>query len=549
MQTSSEFILENIKSIFENNKNIFVTPNIPDKKINNVIKAFKIDNYKNIVAIYDNTIFGAADEGIAFLGEKMVLKSDTTSPKEILYSDIDKLEYECKEIETKPGKIEKQEKLFFINKNGEKSDISYCLIASNYKHLESFINKMLESCSSFKNEDLLKPLEEMSQSFKEAYIKIVINMAYSDDDKIDSKEQAEIFYLMSKINLDQETRMNVREYLVSVNKDSMNNIKDLLEILKQEAEPSVYKSYMISLTKELVNLHYATKLDSNASEFDFITAEIPFVKQYQELFGVSDEQLRFICESLQNDYKLLNNDIEDSQMKQMMKDTAAKAAGIGVPLGAVYLSGSVAGLSAAGMTSGLAALGMGGILGFSAMATGIGTVVLIGVVAYQGVKFLTSDNSLSKYKVRELMLHEILKQNQKTISQVIGDINYLVEKLNNVIIESNKKGEALSIKEAQIKKLVSMMVQYQGALDAINGKNARLQSMEARLHVPKTLDESKLKKLTSEAMKAQYYDIVMQNYTEITNDDKKEYALKTNLNAETLETLANILKVIGYIKA
>jgi len=70
-------------------------------------------------------------------------------------------------------------------------------------------------------------------------------------------------------------------------------------------------------------------------------------------------------------------------LKKLGGDVAAGLASAGVPIAAVAVSGSVWGLSAAGITSGLAALG----LGFG-MASGIGVVAAIGVGSYFGVRWL-----------------------------------------------------------------------------------------------------------------------------------------------------------------
>ena len=70
-------------------------------------------------------------------------------------------------------------------------------------------------------------------------------------------------------------------------------------------------------------------------------------------------------------------------LKKLGGDVAAGLASAGVPVAAVAVSGSVFGLSAAGITSGLAALGMG--LG---MTTGIGVAAAIGVGSYFGVRWL-----------------------------------------------------------------------------------------------------------------------------------------------------------------
>ena len=121
-------------------------------------------------------------------------------------------------------------------------------------------------------------------------------------------------------------------------------------------------------------------------------------------------------------------------MMVIRKELGAKAGAVGVPLAAVYLSGSVIGMSAAGLTSGLATLGLGGFLGFSSMATGIGVAVLLGVGAYKGIKHLTGANEIDKTKRRELMLNEVIKQTQSTVSYLMEDINFITIKLNDVIV-------------------------------------------------------------------------------------------------------------------
>ncbi|RDU73147.1 hypothetical protein CQA66_02690 [Helicobacter aurati] len=78
MQDANIFIKEHIKVIDV----ILVAPNIPEKKLNNVIKAFECEDcMKSILALYDNTLFGSAKEGLVFTGEKMVFKSSSRQAK------------------------------------------------------------------------------------------------------------------------------------------------------------------------------------------------------------------------------------------------------------------------------------------------------------------------------------------------------------------------------------------------------------------------------------------------------------------------------------
>ena len=111
------------------------------------------------------------------------------------------------------------------------------------------------------------------------------------------------------------------------------------------------------------------------------------VRQLAEMLDLDDEKVRFIEDACEQDEKILRGELSDSQIAAVAKNFAARAASVSVPVAAVYLSGSVTGLSAAGIASGLAALGLGGVLGLSAMVSGIGVAIIVGGTAYKGVRF------------------------------------------------------------------------------------------------------------------------------------------------------------------
>lgn len=200
------------------------------------------------------------------------------------------------------------------------------------------------------------------------------------------------------------------------------------------------------------------------------------------------------------------------------------------------------GLSAAGMTSGLASLGMGGMLGLSSMATGIGVAVLIGVGVYHGVKYLTSNNELSKYKTRELMLHEVIKQTQKSISLMIGDINIIVKKLNDAIVRHKDDRD-------DIEKLSKILSKLQGAMKQMNSKSNQCVNMEAALQCPQTLDIFRIKSLANEPTKKEIYAFITSCYEEKEQNETQQLVRKRNLSTDTLEKLGDILQGIGYFSA
>lgn len=541
MESSSSFIQENIKKFL--NSNMFVSPDIPEKKLNNATKAFEVDNYKNIVALYDYTFFGGADEGIVFTGEGFICRN-SIKKEAIKYEEISKLEYFEEEVETKPGKTTLKKYLYvYFKDNREKIDITWCMYDSDYEKLANFINTFIEEASKsssmvFKNEDLLKPIIDMSEEFKESYLKIVVNMTFADDGDIDSAEQAEIFLLMGKIGLNPSTRIAIREYIMNVVSDGVADVKDLLSSMEKESEHIQYKNSLFSLVKDLVNIIYVTKSGD--------LSNIEFIKKHQELFRVTDEQLDFICTTVKNEHALLTEEVDDDVIKETMKEVSAKAVAVGVPMGAVYLSGSVIGLSAAGMTSGLATLGMGGLLGFSSMATGIGVAIILGVGAYKAVKFFTSTDEKSRYQTRELMLKEILKLHQTTISHVIEDINFIVQELNKAIFQNNEINQTVITQDEKIKYLVNMVSTFQGALGELNTNGNKIQNMESRLKCPKTIDLNKLKRLTSDATKKDYYDFVASCYQEEKEGETTKMCLRKDISTETLEQLDSVFQIIKY---
>ena len=83
---------------------------------------------------------------------------------------------------------------------------------------------------------------------------------------------------------------------------------------------------------------------------------------------------------------LVKGNVSTGELERHVKEIAARATAASVPITALFFSGSVMGLSAAGITSGLAALGLAGVLGLSATVTGIGVVVVIGVTAYAAAR-------------------------------------------------------------------------------------------------------------------------------------------------------------------
>jgi len=524
MKNINSFIKEHIKSI---GKDIYVVPNIPEKKLNNALKAYGNDvSYTSVLALYDDTLFGSASEGFLFTGEKMVHNKYGT----FFYSNIESVEYITETTINNKGKEKKEEWIAIKTKDGTINKLTNGLVNINKKDFTEFLNKIITEFEEYKEEDQLKEIADMPDKLKIAYLKIIINMTFMDDEEIDEKELAEIFLLMTRLELNKNSRFEIRKYITEISKDNMETVENLIDIIKENSEGSHHKSLMISLVKDLINVYFSTK--------DTVDRNFKFLDDNKELFEISNKEIDLAYDTVENDYKLLKEDLDDDIIKKNAKELASKAAAAGVPLAAVYISGSVIGMSAAGITSGLAALGMG-----MGMTGGLAVVGIIGVLSYKGMQYLTGANELDKYKTKELMLHDVIKQTQKTISLIIDDINYIVEKLNNILLKHAEQTE-------KIKELMERVALFQSALKNIDNKSDSYKNSANRLRNPRTLDIERLKKLTSEPTKQPLFNFIIKNYeqkeSETENGKEKIYVLKQNISTDVLDKMAQVFQALGY---
>ncbi len=538
MQDINVFIKDNINQVAR--KNLHIAPDIPEKKLNNAASSMKLqDNVGSVIALIDSTIFGSGKDGLAFTGERMVYKPAFSSPEIVDFHEIELAEYVRNVSVNDKGKEEVEEFTVITLKKGGSVKVK-SIKECNLEKLAEFLNTIITQFDSFEEEDQLVALSEMSEDIKVAYMKVIVNMAYSDDGEVDKDEFAQILLLMTRLELSSESRFTLREYITS--SGELACLDALIKIIDESCTPSHNKSVKISLVKDLFSVFMSV---NNGSHENFT-----FFKDNKHLFNVSGEEVEFIIETLKLDFKMLNDDFSDDALARGMKDLGAKAGAVGVPLAAVYLSGSVVGMSAAGLTSGLATIGLGGALGFSSMATGIGVAVLLGVGAYKGIKHLTGANELDKIKRRELMLNEVIKQNQSTVSYLMEDINFITIKLNDAIVAHGVQDEKVKLLLKKVKLLTS-------AGSVLTQKGEAIQNKCYKLQCPNELNQEKLQSLTREATKQHIYTVVMSFYEEKTVQREKDgetisvniLTLREGVSTMEMEKLAKIFEAIGYYKA
>jgi len=524
MKNINLFIKNNIKNV---GKDIYVVPEIPEKKLNNALKSYGNNiSYESVLALYDDTLFGSASDGFLFTGEKMLHNIYGT----FLYSELASIKYVENILTNDKGKKSKEKFIIIKTKDNKEYKLENGLTNLNKKKFAKFLNTIITEFDEYKEEDQLKEIADMSNELKVAYIKIIVNMTFLDDAEIDEKELAELFLLMTRLELDKDSRFEVRQYISEVSNNNLEKVEKLVNIIEDNSEESHQKSLMISLVKDLINVYFSTR--------NTIDRNFKFLNKYKNVFKISDKEIDLAYDTVENDHKLLQEDLDDDTITRNAKELASKAAAAGVPLAAVYISGSVIGMSAAGITSGLAALGMG-----MGMTGGLAVVGIIGVISYKGMQHLTGANELDKYKTRELMLHEVIKQTHKTISLIIDDINYIVQKLNDTLTNHAEQRE-------KIQKLMKMVAQFQGALKNVDNKSSAYQNSVNRLQNPRILDVERLESLTEEPTKKPLYEFIMENYElqtiKIDNEKTKQFVLKQNISTDILDKMAQVFQAIGY---
>jgi uncharacterized tellurite resistance protein B-like protein len=168
----------------------------------------------------------------------------------------------------------------------------------------------------------------------------------------------------------------------------------------------------------------------------------------QQRLGISDSQRRAIADFSLAAQRVAARGKDDPVAAQAMRNASAGLTAVGVPLTALYFSGSVVGLSAAGITSGLAALGLG--LG---MVPGIGLIVVLSVATFYGVKKLfgasqakaTREDAISRERTAQMVIHRL--------QDAITSLQKRIAELEATVADAEATREALQVLMQRIEQL------------------------------------------------------------------------------------------------
>lgn len=475
-----------------------IAPDISEKKLNSAIKAYANDAApEHVILLHDSTLLRNAKDGLLFLGDRFYLKPAFEKPIVVLYEDLLGIRIDREKI--LKGDKEKEQLHVVLTTEDTTHILTDKLSGYSIENFAKLIEGIiaLKDTQDFINVSQITPLADMSESFKLSYLKVLANFAMSDDNKVDAKEYSELMSLVTRIHLSSEYRLKLRSYMGE--SEEQEKTMDLIRTLKEKSTTIDFSIVEKSLFKDLLYLY---KLKNTLSNWE----ENEFLSQIRNEFLIQSQEIELICEAIKNDEDILTFRKNDSEIVKSMKDIAAKAAAVGMPLTAIYLSGSVVGLSAAGLTSGLATLGMGGILGFSSMFTGIGAIVLLGVGTYQGLKKLTGVKDVENNKQREYMLQKIIRNAQQTLDYLLEDINEISKALVNAIQRGNENSE-------KITELSNMLTMLSESARFSAEKQNESQKEQMITHLPLTISVDRLEELTSKPTHSTIREFILKCYT------------------------------------
>lgn len=303
-------------------------------------------------------------------------------------------------------------------------------------------------------------LSQLSDDAKLLYCRVLVDLARVDG-HLDPREISNLYLFASTIGLGTEARTELRREITGAQRvpanetttpesalESARALRDLLE--EEEREPVI-----TMLVRDLVRISRADReVAASERERTVLVAGVAFPDSADRLVEAAEDLV-----ATEEDFAA--GKITTSQMEARTKDIVAQAAAFGVPVAAVSLAGSVGGLGAAGITSGLAALGFGGILGLSAMVTGIGTVVILGVAVYSGVRFLLGTNERERENRREALIQQVLRNHQQAMAELTDDIAGLASRMEGYLTQTTRNEDRLSVLRAELAAFQQALVDLQ----------------------------------------------------------------------------------------
>lgn len=305
-------------------------------------------------------------------------------------------------ITTETGGTFTPDKIYF--KTSQKEYVlDGCIDGINLSTISAVFKRIIELARN-QNDDVFTISEQgvlssqLPENIKLLYLQILCNYAYLNDESIDSDEYNAITKFSVRMELHGDTRGILRKYMNDF--DGRIKTGNLLASLKKltENQTGYWDVVKYCMMQDALYIHEIQKPGKRWEEDGFIGS-------LMENCSLNPEQISTMKKAVSLNKKMRSKDADMEKLKREWKKLIKSIKGTPgyVPTLYLFCSGSVYGLK-----------------------------------SYDG--FLKKDETSQKAinKQRELILQEVIVSNQKAVNVLIGDMNYLAERLENALIEEDK---------------------------------------------------------------------------------------------------------------
>jgi hypothetical protein len=245
-------------------------------------------------------------------------------------------------------------------------------------------------------------LKSLPENQRVAFYGALFAMAAADDQR--QREELELIYeTLDTEGLSEEVRRRLYAYAIEP-----PALQDCLQSLSDASEPARH-GLMLNLVEVAVSDYLLPKAEQDA------------LAEAQRRLGIGNVQRAAMQRYAEEVRRIRERGIDDNHAADAIKAAVSGMTAVGVPIAAVVYSGSVVGLSAAGITSGLAALGLG-----AGMMPGIGVAILIGTAAFVGLNYLFDTGNKRK---KEQYRRERERKAQLAMENLQETINHLIDRM------------------------------------------------------------------------------------------------------------------------
>ncbi|MGO9572357.1 MAG: TerB family tellurite resistance protein [Desulfomonilaceae bacterium] len=202
----------------------------------------------------------------------------------------------------------------------------------------------------------------------------------------DSEKSEYLCAVASIINVDKPVSDMEIDYLRDLSKTVKLSDKSIGKVITAAYDPdgNPTKEFLERISGREIRFTLVTDLIFMAyADDDIVDAEVRYIKSIAVPLKVNDDQVAAMRKYVEAVREASKSGSSKTDWKDLGGEILASLASVGVPIAAIAVSGTIYGLSGAGIVSGLAALGLG--LG---MTGGVAVVVGIGLGTYKLVKWL-----------------------------------------------------------------------------------------------------------------------------------------------------------------